>query len=155
MLTRIGRRTTRHSSFFSHPRRLTTAATNTRNGLSSLFRKPQNETALAKFKFLHENCKSGNFTLSEALDFFDYMIRMKPVPHFSSFSILFSALVKNSHYDTVVSLHERLNSAGLMPDLTSLNILLNCFCNMSRISDGFVVFGSILRRGFFSGCCDF
>ena len=37
---------------------------------------------------------------------------------------------------------------GLMPDLFTLNVLINCFCNVGRVCDGFVVFGRILRWGF-------
>ncbi|KAK1567267.1 hypothetical protein Q3G72_010091 [Acer saccharum] len=97
--------------------------------------------------FLHGKCKSGKIHLDEAFYVFDYMIHMQPTPPMSSFNILFTALLKNKHYGDVISLHKRLNSAGLVPDLFTSNILINCFCKMSRVANCFVVFGSLLRKG--------
>lgn len=65
----------------------------------------------------------------------------------SSFNYLLGALSKNKHYSSVISLCQRMNLTGLLPDFITLNILLNCFCNLNRVCDGFVVLGSILRRG--------
>ncbi|KAK3185103.1 hypothetical protein Dsin_032389 [Dipteronia sinensis] len=91
-------------------------------------------------EFLHGKCKSGKIDLHEAFYFFDYMIHMQPTPLMSSFGILLTALV--------ISLHARMNSVGLVPNFITLNILINCFCKMSRVSDAFVVFGALLMRGF-------
>ncbi|KAI9177193.1 hypothetical protein LWI28_012154 [Acer negundo] len=99
-------------------------------------------------EFLHGKCKSGKIDLHEAFYFFDYMIHMQPTPFMSSFNILLTVFVKNEHYASVVSLHTRMNSVRLVPDLITSNILIKCCCKMSRVSDGFVVFGSFLRRGF-------
>ncbi|KAK1567696.1 hypothetical protein Q3G72_015331 [Acer saccharum] len=126
-----------------------------RNGLSSLYKlfSTSHSNSISKDparlrEFLNGKCKSGKINLDEAFYFFDYMIHMQPTPPMSCFSILFNALLKNNHYADVISLQKRLNSAGLVPDLFSLNILINCFSNTSRVCDGFVVFGAILRRGF-------
>lgn len=78
-------------SSFKHSRHLTIP--NSRNEISN---------------FLNEKCKSGDFTLKESIDFFSDMIDMKPPPLLASFNILFSALVKKIHYDTVVLLYKRL-----------------------------------------------
>ncbi|KAK3185182.1 hypothetical protein Dsin_032468 [Dipteronia sinensis] len=99
-------------------------------------------------EFLHGKCKSGKIDLHEAFYFFDYMTHMQPTPLMSCFNILFTTLVKNKHYGDVISLHTRMNSVGLVPDLITSNILINCCCKMSRFGDGFVVFGALLRRGF-------
>ena len=66
----------------------------------------------------------------------------------SSFTILFTALAKNHHHHTVISLFKRLNSTRLSPNLFIFNVLLNCVCNKGRACDGFVVLGRILRLGF-------
>ncbi|KAI9176388.1 hypothetical protein LWI28_002173 [Acer negundo] len=103
----------------------------------------------ARFReFLHGKCKSGKIDLNEAFYFFDYMIHMQPTPPMSSFGILLTALVKNKHYADVISLHTRMNFVGLVPNLITSNILINCFYKMSRVCDGFVVFGALLRRDF-------
>lgn len=41
-----------------------------------------------------------------------------------------------------------MQSSGLPSNIFTLNILLNCFCNVNRVCDGFVVMGSILSRGY-------
>ncbi|TXG53686.1 hypothetical protein EZV62_018942 [Acer yangbiense] len=128
-----------------------------RNGFPSLFKlfttshpkSMSKDSDRARLRdFIHGKCKSGKIDLDEALYFFDYMIHMQPTPPISCFSILFNALLKNNHSADVISLQKRLNSAGLVLDLISLNILINCFSNTSRVCDDFVVFGAILRRGF-------
>ena len=90
---------------------------------------------------------SGYVTLNEALHCFDHMLSLQPTPPMSSFNYLLGALSKNKHYSSVISLCQRMNLTGLLPDFITLNILLNCFCNLNRVCDGFVVLGSILRRG--------
>ncbi|KAK1581685.1 hypothetical protein Q3G72_008070 [Acer saccharum] len=99
-------------------------------------------------KFLNEKCRSGNVSPDEAHYVFDCMIQRQPAPHMSSFNKLFTALVKNKHYDDVISHFKRFNSTGLLPNLITFNILLNCLCNIGRACDGFVVLGRILRLGF-------
>ncbi|XP_031282459.1 pentatricopeptide repeat-containing protein At1g12300, mitochondrial-like, partial [Pistacia vera] len=99
-------------------------------------------------KFLQNDCKEGNVTLDDYRYFFEYMIHMQPKPPISSFNRLFGALAKKKFYEDVILLYKRVGSMGLLPDLYTLNILINCFCNVGRVCDGFVVFGRILRRGF-------
>ncbi|KAK2634036.1 hypothetical protein Ddye_028828 [Dipteronia dyeriana] len=99
-------------------------------------------------KFLNEKCRSGNVSPDEAHYVFDCMIQRQPAPHMSSFNKLFTALVKIKHYDDVISHFKRFNSTGLLPDLITFNILLNCLSNIGRACDGFVVLGMILRLGF-------
>ncbi|XP_031257989.1 putative pentatricopeptide repeat-containing protein At1g12700, mitochondrial [Pistacia vera] len=99
-------------------------------------------------KFLQNDCKEGNVTLDEARYFFEYMIHLQPKPSISSFNQLLGALAKKKFYEDVILLYKRVGSMGLLPDLYTLNILINCFCNVGRVCDGFVVFGRILKRGF-------
>ncbi|KAL5789288.1 hypothetical protein ACOSQ2_004176 [Xanthoceras sorbifolium] len=89
-------------------------------------------------EFLYGKCKSGKIDLHEALYFFDYMIHLQPIPPMACFSILFAALVKNKHYGYVISLQKKLNSVGLVPNLITSNILINCFSKMGRVGNGFV-----------------
>ncbi|KAK1551050.1 hypothetical protein Q3G72_029306 [Acer saccharum] len=135
--------------------RLLSSFTYSRNEVSPLSKHPNSkaksmtEADPARLRdSLHGKCKSGKIDLDEAHYLFDYMIHMQPTPHMSSFNILFTALVKNNHYGDVISLQIRMNSVGLLPDLITSNILINCFCKMGRVADCFVVFGAILRRGF-------
>ncbi|GLT68525.1 hypothetical protein SLA2020_407460 [Shorea laevis] len=99
-------------------------------------------------QFLTKQCKSGAITLDEALHFFDYMIRMLPLPPASSFNHLLGALAKIQCHDHLISFYQRLNSVGVFPDIRTLNILLNCCCKMGLASDGFLVLGKILRGGY-------
>lgn len=99
-------------------------------------------------KFLGKDCKEGNINLDEVCYFFCLMIHMQPKPPISSFNWLFGALAKKKFYEDVILLYKRVGSIGLLPDFITLNILINYFCNMGRVCDGFVVFGGILRWGF-------
>ncbi|TXG47706.1 hypothetical protein EZV62_027000 [Acer yangbiense] len=99
-------------------------------------------------RFLKDKCRSGNISPGEANYFFDCPIQRQPAPHMSSLTILFTALAKNNHHHTVISLFKRLNSTRLSPNLIIFNVLLNCICYMGRACDGFVVLGRILRLGF-------
>ena len=120
----------------THSRNLTTS--NSKNEPSF----PTFKDRFSLEKFLKDRCKSGNFTPTEALCFFDSMIKMQPAPRpASSFNILFGGLAKGKQCDTLFLLYKRLNSVvGLLPDC----LLVNCFCKMGRMRDGFVVFGRIL-----------
>ncbi|KAL5820367.1 hypothetical protein ACOSQ3_022249 [Xanthoceras sorbifolium] len=80
---------------------------NSKNGLSSFLTDPPNPKELDRF--LKEKCKSGNISPDEAHYFLDCMIQRQPAPHMASFTILFNAPAKNRHYDTVISLIQRLN----------------------------------------------
>ncbi|CAB4321900.1 unnamed protein product [Prunus armeniaca] len=138
------------SSLFTNPQRPTSSNSKTSSKLSSLFIKNQgtptssnpttsSENLISKVpiqtqleKFLETNCKSGDVTINEALHYFEHMIQMQPTPPIWSFNRLFGGLAK----------------IGLLPNFITLNILLNCFCNVTRARDGFVVMGSLLRRGY-------
>ncbi|TXG60594.1 hypothetical protein EZV62_015167 [Acer yangbiense] len=65
-------------------------------------------------RFLKEKCRAGNVSPDEARFFFDCLIQKKPTPHMSSFTILFTSLAKNNHYDTVISLTMKFNSTGIL-----------------------------------------
>ncbi|XP_031254467.1 pentatricopeptide repeat-containing protein At1g12300, mitochondrial-like isoform X1 [Pistacia vera] len=99
-------------------------------------------------KFLQKDCKPGNITLDEARYFFCLMIPVQPKPPISSFNWLFGALAKKKFYEDVILFYKQVGSMGLLTDLITLNILINCLCNVGRACDGFVVFGRILRWTF-------
>ncbi|KAL5753720.1 hypothetical protein ACOSP7_021940 [Xanthoceras sorbifolium] len=113
---------------------------NYKNQLSSLFNgschttiSPDPESLDRFLKDLKEKCKSGNVSPDETHYFFDCMIQKQPAPHMSTFTILFTALAKNRHYDTVVSLIQKLNTTWFLPNLIIFNVLLNCLYNLSRV----------------------
>uniref|UniRef100_A0A803NKL6 ENTH domain-containing protein n=1 Tax=Cannabis sativa TaxID=3483 RepID=A0A803NKL6_CANSA len=89
---------------------------------------------------------SGNLSISELRLCFDEMIRMNPFPPVSSFEPLIVVLAKNKHYYDVFKLYSWINSNGLFPSFIMINVLLNGFCNLNWVSDGFVALGSMIRR---------
>ncbi|XP_031268642.1 pentatricopeptide repeat-containing protein At1g62680, mitochondrial-like [Pistacia vera] len=99
-------------------------------------------------KFLQKDYKEGTITADEACYFFCLMTHMQPKPPISSFNQLFGVLAKKKSHEDVILLYKRVGLIGLLPDLITLNILVNCFCNVGRVCDGFVVLGRILRWGF-------
>lgn len=72
--------------------------------------------------FLNVECKSGNFTPSQAIAFFNYMIHTKPTPSVSSFNLLSGALSKKRHYSHVVVMFAKMGSVCLFRDLYTWNI---------------------------------
>ncbi|KAB2066213.1 hypothetical protein ES319_A09G144200v1 [Gossypium barbadense] len=51
------------------------------------------------------------------------------------------------HYAIVVSMHRQIDLLGVSCNFYSLNILINCFCQLGRIDFGFSVLGKILKLG--------
>ena len=86
--------------------------------------------------FLH-NCKTGNITPTQALRFFHLMLHSNPTLPISSFNDqLLGGLTKIKHYFLVLSLFHKMHLPGLSPDCCTLNILINCLCNVNWVSQG-------------------
>ncbi|GLT60448.1 hypothetical protein SLA2020_332130 [Shorea laevis] len=99
-------------------------------------------------QFLTKQCKSGAISLNKAVHFFDYMIHMHPMPPISSFNHLLGTLAKIKLHNQVLSLYRRFDSIGILPDIMTLNIMLNCCCKTGRVSYAFSVLGKILMGGY-------
>jgi hypothetical protein len=98
------------SLFFSNPQKPTSS--NPKNQMKNSLHTPKlcqklqsltlkNNTPLQKL--LKKNCKSGKFTLNEAVNFFDHMINTHPTSSMSSFNLLVGSL--GIFFFTLMSFH--------------------------------------------------
>ncbi|KAF5201684.1 Pentatricopeptide repeat-containing protein, partial [Thalictrum thalictroides] len=98
-------------------------------------------------RFVRDRCKSGNLGFNEALDLFDRLFQIRPLPSIYPFNQLLGVLVKIKHYHWVFYLSRLMLLAGIQPDIVNLSTLINSYCCIGKVDLGFAVFGSILKRG--------
>ena len=84
----------------------------------------------------------------DALASFDRMLHMNPLPSPIDFNKLLSSLVRMRQFGTVISLCKQMELVGVSPDVFTVGILINCFCNLNRVDFGFSALGKILKLGF-------
>ncbi|MBA0567073.1 hypothetical protein Golob_011833, partial [Gossypium lobatum] len=68
--------------------------------------------------------------VNDALILFNKMIDKYPKPSIVEFNKLLGAIVRMKHYAIVVSMYRRIDLLGVSRDVYSLNILINCFCQL-------------------------
>ncbi|MFQ6654596.1 hypothetical protein Gotur_025513, partial [Gossypium turneri] len=85
--------------------------------------------------------------VDHALSLFNKMIKKYPVPSIVEFTKLFAAIVRMKHYAIVVPMCSQMELLGVSHDFYSMNILINCFCQLGRIDFGFSVLGKMLKLG--------
>ncbi|OMO88294.1 hypothetical protein COLO4_20322 [Corchorus olitorius] len=99
-------------------------------------------------KLVIDKCKSRSLKLDEALGFFNFMISQRPLPSIWAFNHLLGALAKMKHYSTVVSMcKQMMGCEGMHPDIATMNIFMNCFCNLKQADFCFSVLALILKLG--------
>ena len=98
------------SLFFSNPQKPTSS--NPKNQMKNSLHTPKLCQKLQSLtlktntplqKLLKKNCKSGKFTLNEAVHFFDHMINTHPTSSMSSFNLLVGSL--GFFFFTLMSFH--------------------------------------------------
>ena len=52
------------------------------------------------------------------------------------------------HYPTVISLSKQMEAKGIVPDLVTLSILINCLRHLGQMAFSFSVLGKILKLGY-------
>ncbi|GMN59690.1 hypothetical protein TIFTF001_028779 [Ficus carica] len=99
-------------------------------------------------KLVQLRCKSKDLTLSEALGFFNSLIKIRPIPSIRIFNQLFAAISNMSHYSTVVSMYrEIMGRVDFRPNVLTLNIVIKCFCCLKELKLGFSVFATMVKKG--------
>ena len=100
-------------------------------------------------EYVRNECKSGSFrNLDQALDLFDKMLHLSPLPSIVDFTQLLGAIVRVKHYSHVITLIKQIESYGISLDLYSLTILINCFCHLNHLDFGFSVLATIFKLGY-------
>lgn len=97
---------------------------------------------------IQTRCKSGTLKSEEALGYFNSMIQTKPIPSNWTFKCLFGALYKMKHYSALVSMYKQLMGCRqFQPDVTTMNIFMNCLCRLNRVDLGFSVLALTFKYG--------
>ncbi|KAL7252603.1 hypothetical protein ACSBR1_007216 [Camellia fascicularis] len=81
-------------------------------------------SAKGHFKYGFDNLDDD-----DALTQFDRMLRMRPLPSIVQFNKLLTSIAKSKHYSTVISLFRKMDFSNFV----TLNIVINCFCNLNRV----------------------
>nr|XP_017224897.1 PREDICTED: pentatricopeptide repeat-containing protein At4g26800-like [Daucus carota subsp. sativus] len=97
---------------------------------------------------LLEKSKVGFDKLDDALQVFDKMLLMKPLPTVIDFNQLLAALVKMKHYSVAVSLFRKMRVESIAVDIFTFNTLINCFCHLNRVDFAFSLLAAIIKHGF-------
>ncbi|VVA34049.1 PREDICTED: pentatricopeptide [Prunus dulcis] len=96
---------------------------------------------------IQTRCKSGTLESEEALGYFNSMIQTKPIPSNWTFKCLFGALYKMKQYSALVSMYKQLMGCQFQPDVTAMNIFMNCLCRLNRVDLGFSVLALTFKYG--------
>ncbi|KAG6778997.1 hypothetical protein POTOM_015361 [Populus tomentosa] len=121
------------------PTTLSLLSTNHSNSISS---------SSSSSRYKHSNDASLFRNIDDALSSFNHMLHRKPLPCIIQFNKLLSAIVKmRQYYDAVISLSKQMELAGLSPNTYTLNMLINCFCQLQRIDLGFSVLAKGIKLG--------
>ncbi|CAN6580252.1 unnamed protein product [Malus baccata var. baccata] len=94
---------------------------------------------------IQTRCKSGRIRKDEALGYFNSMIQTKPLPSIWTLNYLLGALSKMKEYSAVVSMCKQLmGCAQFRPDVSTINIFLNCLCRLNQVDLGFSILSGAL-----------
>ena len=70
---------------------------------------------------MRDECKAGSFSnVDHAIDLFDTMLHMRPLPSILDFTLLLNAIARMKHYSLVITLIKHIESFGISPDLYTL-----------------------------------
>ena len=104
-------------------------------------------------KSVRHQWKSRAFrNLDHALNLFDTMLHMRPLPSIDDFNHMLGAIARMKHYSVVVTLIKQMGSLGVSPDVYTVNVLINCFCCLNRVDFGFSSLGRVLKLGYQPDC---
>ena len=105
--------------------------------LTTTSRKNPNQNQNQFLKSVRDQCKAGSFrNVDHALDLFDTMFHMRPLPSILDFTLLLNAIARMKHNSLVITLIKQIELFGISPDLYTLTILINCFCHVNCIVSG-------------------
>ena len=97
-----------------------------------------------------ERLRSGivGIKKDDAVALFQSMIQSRPLPTVVDFSRLFSGIARTKQYDLVLSLCKQMEFQGIVYDLYTLNIMINCLCRLQKLGFAFSVMGKMFKLGY-------
>ena len=95
-------------------------------------RKNPNQNQNQLLKSMRDECKCGSFrNVDDALDTFDKMLHMCPLPSIVEFNHMSGVIARIKHYPVVITLFKQMGLFGIAPSRPTLNTLINCFCHLN------------------------
>ena len=76
------------------------------------------------------------------------MLHMHPLPFIVDFTQLLGGIARMKHYSVVITLIREMESLGIVPNVYTLSVLINCFWHLNRVDFGFSVLARILKLGY-------
>ncbi|XP_026460992.1 pentatricopeptide repeat-containing protein At1g64100-like [Papaver somniferum] len=99
-------------------------------------------------RFIRDECKSGKIKkIDDGLVYFNHLILEKPLPSNDTFCHVLSSLSKIKCYSDVIVLYKKMNLIAVQPNIYTLSILINCYCQLGKVNHGFCLLGEIIKRG--------
>ncbi|KAF3503799.1 hypothetical protein F2Q69_00044728 [Brassica cretica] len=91
--------------------------------------------------------KLRHMNLDDSLELFFHMIQRRPFPSIADFSRLLTAISKLNSHDVVIHLYEQMEILGVPHNLYTCNILLNCLCRCSELSQALSFLAKMIKLG--------
>ncbi|MED6169686.1 hypothetical protein PIB30_023548 [Stylosanthes scabra] len=85
--------------------------------------------------------------LDDAVDTFVTLLNKRNPPSQLEFNKILGSLVKIKQYHTAVSFFLLMDFRAIIPDLVTLNILINCFCHLGDMDSAFSALTKIIKLG--------
>ena len=99
--------------------------------------------------YSHFRSISNDFNVDNVVWSFHRMLQMRHTPSIVEFNKILTSLVKTkNHYSTVLSFSRQMEFHGIIIDLCTLNVVINCYCHLGQITFAFSVFTKILKIGY-------
>lgn len=93
-------------------------------------------------------CNSGLSNLQDAVNLFNHLLQMRPLPSIIRINKVLGMIAKMGHYGTVLSFVGKLKVLSFQVDLYTLNIEINCYCHLNGVDFGFSLLGGLFKRAY-------
>ncbi|XP_027357365.1 putative pentatricopeptide repeat-containing protein At1g12700, mitochondrial [Abrus precatorius] len=79
---------------------------------------------------------------------FNRMLNVRPCPPITQFNKILGSLARDKRFETVILLFPKLQYVGILPNLVSLCVLINCCCQVRHRTLALSVLAKIFRLGY-------
>ncbi|THG02463.1 hypothetical protein TEA_022433 [Camellia sinensis var. sinensis] len=73
---------------------------------------------------------------------------MRPFPPISQCTKALRPILKMGHYDIALRLIGKLHFLGILVNIYTFNIAINCYCRLNQVDFGFSLLGILFKRGY-------
>ncbi|CAM8939942.1 unnamed protein product [Rhodiola kirilowii] len=86
-------------------------------------------------------------SINSAFHMFDKLRHSGQACHISEFNQLLSGIVRAKQYRDAIAIYRRFRDV-VVPDYSTLNILMNCYCSVGCTGYGFGILAMVMKRGY-------